>query len=397
LVGNSDPIDNTTYQINDYTSEGWRCVYNGSENSAIIDGLVPNTNYLIHICEYNGNESNELYLTSTTTSNPLQINTIFSEQKEIILDGVSEGSVAWGDYNKDSYLDFVLTGLHENEPIAKIYWNNGNNSFTEQVSSTLIGVYKSSVVLGDYNNDGDLDILLAGATGTESSNLNPICKIYKNNGDNSFSEQSNILLNGIYSGSVDWGDYDNDGDLDIVLTGKNNLNNPITKVHRNNGNGSFTEQTSIILQGVFNSSIAFNDLNNDGYLDIFMMGKNIENEIIAYIYFNTGNSSFIEQPTNAFIGLVEGSVSFGDYDNDGYLDILITGINSSNLPTTKLYRNNQDNSFIEQSDIFLTGVSSGSGIFGDYDNDGDLDILLSGNTNSEFISNIYRNNGDNTF
>jgi hypothetical protein len=78
----------------------------------------------------------------------------------------------------------------------------------------------------------------------------PVSKIYKNNGDGTFTEQTSISLTGVSGSSVAWGDYDNDGDLDILLTGNNSSNVPVSKIYKNNGDGTFTEQTSISLTGV---------------------------------------------------------------------------------------------------------------------------------------------------
>ena len=130
------------------------------------------------------------------------------------------------------------------------------DQFTEQTSISIIGVYASSVKWGDYDNDGDLDLLLTGYTGT-----NWVSKIYKNNSDNTFTEQTGISLTGVYTSSVDWGDYDNDGDLDIVLTGGyySGSNQRISKIYRNNGDNTFTEQTSISLPSVSNSSVAWGE------------------------------------------------------------------------------------------------------------------------------------------
>ena len=72
------------------------------------------------------------------------------------------GSVAWGDYDNDGDLDILLTGIHFIRYDSKIYRNNGNNTFTEQTSISLTGVRWSSAAWGDYDNDGDLDILLTG-------------------------------------------------------------------------------------------------------------------------------------------------------------------------------------------------------------------------------------------
>ena len=105
----------------------------------------------------------------------------------------------------------------------------------------------SSVAWGDYDNDGDLDILLTGVIVQDI-----ISKIYRNNGDNTFTEQTGIVLAGVYDGSVAWGDYDNDGDLDILLTGAINFWNHISKIYRNNGDNSFYRTNRYC----FNRSIA---------------------------------------------------------------------------------------------------------------------------------------------
>jgi hypothetical protein len=82
--------------------------------------------------------------------------------------------------------------------------------FIDWTSIVLPQVYNSSVAWGDYDNDGDLDILLTGNNGSED-----VSQIYKNNGDNTFTEQTQISLTGVSNSSATWEDYDNDSDLDI--------------------------------------------------------------------------------------------------------------------------------------------------------------------------------------
>lgn len=138
----------------------------------------------------------------------------FSDQTSIPLAQCS-GTCAWGDYDNDGDLDFILSGRLEqiDHRITKIYRNDGNNTFTEQTAIPIVGLESSSVSWGDYDNDGDLDILISGWTGSPS--LEALTKIYRNNGNSSFTEQS-IPLIGVYGmSSSKWVDYDNDGDLDI--------------------------------------------------------------------------------------------------------------------------------------------------------------------------------------
>src|SRR4030042_1320748 len=305
---------------------------------------------------------------------------LFIEQTAI-LQSISNGSAAWGDYDNDGDLDILLTG----GGISKIYRNNGNNTFTEQTTITLPGVTNSSSVWGDYDNDGDLDILLTGGN---------VSKIFRNNLNNTFTEQSAIILPGVSYSSAAWGDYNSDGYLDILLTGRLNSQEYISKIYQNNRDNSFTEQTGITITGVNNSSAAWGDYNNDGYPDILLTGNSTTGPV-SRIYLNNKDNTFTEQTEIILEEVAYSSAAWGDYDNDDDLDILLTGNSIS-----KVYRNNGNNTFSEQSGIILQGVAYRSAAWGDFDNDGYSDILITGTTNGQAsgaVTKFYRNNGDNTF
>ncbi|MDY0150795.1 MAG: VCBS repeat-containing protein, partial [Candidatus Cloacimonas sp.] len=108
-----------------------------------------------------------------------------------------------------------------------------NNTFTD-INAGLQGVSSSSVAWGDYDNDGDLDILVIGYSGSDY-----ISKVYCNNGNSSFTDINAGLMG--TNGSASWGDFDNDGDLDILLAGFNFNGVRISKIYRNNGNNSFSD------------------------------------------------------------------------------------------------------------------------------------------------------------
>lgn len=328
-----------------------------------------------------------MLLTLFTLAVNLLFSQPFTEQTGISLEGVSGGSVAWGDYDNDGHLDILLTGDY----VSKIYKNNDNNTFTEQIGIPLTGVVNGSAAWGDYDNDGDLDILLTGKINTDY-----ISKIYKNNGNNTFTEQTRISLTPVAYSSVAWGDYDNDGDLDILLTGKESYEKPISKIYKNNGDNSFSEQRGISLIGISDGSASWGDYDNDSDLDILISGDAGETNITR-IYKNNGNDSFSLQNGNSFTGVSWSSAAWGDYDNDGDLDILLAGYETYKTYLSKIYKNNGDNTFTKQNGISFTGVYKSSVAWGDYDNDGDLDVLLTGFTDSKDISKIYKNNSDNTF
>jgi len=396
--GNAKPLNNSTYSASALfgqgttAGDGWYCVYNGIGDNVTVSGLNGLTNYSVQVFEFDGVEGFEHYLTTTAIENPYKFKTFnFSKQSSNSLKEFAFGSSAWGDYDNDGYLDILITGTAGKGAESKIYRNNGNNTFSEQSNIMLTGVEYSSVAWGDYDNDGNLDILLTGATEGEKA----VSKIFRNNGDNSFKEQTTISLTGVYNGSVAWGDYDNDGDLDILLTGRIGDNMYISKIYRNNGTNSFTEQTAITLPNVGYSSVAWGDYDNDGDLDILLAGNSGLN-IISKIYKNDGNNRFTEQTGISLTGVYYSSVSWGDYDNDGDLDILLTGAPDYGYQTSKIYRNNGNDNFSEQTDILLKGVESSAVAWGDYDNDGDLDILLTGYSRGK-ISKIYTNDGNNNF
>jgi FG-GAP repeat. len=289
----------------------------------------------------------------------------FTEQTGITLQGVSNSSVAWGDYDNDGDLDILLTGSY----ISKIYRNDAG-AFTD-ISAGLTGISYGSGLWGDYDNDGDLDIIIAG-------NNNTI--IYRNDGG-VFTDIT-AGLPGLYYCSAAWGDYDNDGDLDLLLSGTLSSDERISRIYRND-NGVFTD-IEAGLTGVYQSSVAWGDYDNDGDLDLVLSGMSNNNQRITKIYRND-NGVFTD--INAGLsGASWGSVAWGDYDNDGDLDLLVTGNNY----ILKLYRN--DNGIFSEVNTGLPGVNNPSVAWGDCDNDGDLDILITGMTSTgEYISNIYRN------
>ena len=142
------------------------------------------------------------------TENAIQ----FSDQGSLGLPGVAYGAAAWGDYDNDGHLDILLAGSGG----AAIYHNDGNNTFHD-IGAGLNGVSYSSVAWGDYDNDGRLDFLLCGLGNDGHTYQRP----YHNDGNNTFHPLSDFLPYILYHSSVAWGDYNNDGRLDMLVSGGN--------------------------------------------------------------------------------------------------------------------------------------------------------------------------------
>ena len=236
------------------------------------------------------------------------------------LPGVQLGCARWGDYDGDGDLDILLSG----EPsgggrITRIYRNDGNGSFAD-IEAGLPGVRSGpdfrylgdrNVAWGDCDNDGDLDLLLTG---------DGLARVYRN--DEGVFTNLQAGLPGIVESSAAWGDADNDGRLDILLAGLHGAG--ISAVYRNAGGGSFTEVTNAGLIGVEASSVAWADYDNDGWQDILLAGLVTGAEPVMRIYRNLGPGAGFEERPQSF-SICNGSVAWGDYDADGLLDYLFAG------------------------------------------------------------------------
>ncbi|MDI7276155.1 MAG: FG-GAP-like repeat-containing protein, partial [Anaerolineae bacterium] len=301
------------------------------------------------------------------------------------LPGVSAGAVAWGDYDSDGDLDLALAGSLGTGTTARLYRNDGGTFVN--ANAGLQGVAFAAAAWGDYDADGDPDLLVSGG---DVNGYNPVTKLYRNNGNGTFTAVSAGLPAFSY-GDVAWGDHDNDGDLDVLLAGVTdpNAGTSIARIYRNNGNGTFSD-VSAGLQGVLWSSVAWGDYDSDGDLDVLLAGRiGKDGARVAYVYRNDGGS-FVN--INAGLpGVNAGGIGWGDYDNDGDLDILLSG-GTGSQSIARVYRN--DAGTFTDIGAGLAGVIAADAAWGDYDSDGDLDILITGNAGSQRIVRIYRNNID---
>ncbi len=287
------------------------------------------------------------------------------------LPGVEESTVEWGDYDGDGDLDVLLTGEDRGHTFSRVYHNH-NGSFTWNWSIGLIGVAYGSSAWGDYDNDGDLDILLTGATAGPTGNLTPVSRIYRNNGG-TFADIGAGLVE-VWVSSAAWGDYDNDGDLDVLLTGMTAGGTLTTLIYRNNG-GTFTD-IGAGLVGAAEGTAAWGDYDNDGDLDIVLTGRTAEGTRISRIYRN--DAGIFADIGAGLVGVNWSLAAWGDYDNDGDLDVLLMGTRDDVGALTRIYHNSAGT--FTDIGAGLEGLTDGSAAWGDYDNDGDLDILLTGIT-----------------
>jgi hypothetical protein len=305
----------------------------------------------------------------------------------IVNDNTWSEGCAWADYDNDGDMDLVVSTFNDYcwpcyFPI-QLYRNNGDGTFERVGSGPIANEVTAGFgcAWGDYDNDGRIDLFIA--TGFGLNNL-----LFHNEGNGNFTKVTNSVVTGDggFSASGCWLDYDKDGWLDLFV-----LNQQNDFLYHNNGNGTFTKIISgaIINDGLFGRSCAVGDYDNDGYPDLIITtwGGPVR------LYHNERNGTF--SITNAVIPNINNyhdGVSFGDYDNDGWLDLFICSINSGN---NILLHNNAG---VYSQVFYVPSLESGPESFGctwlDFDNDGWLDLFVTNNGNHNFL---YRNNNGNGF
>ncbi len=311
----------------------------------------------------------------------------------VALPGIAHSSVVCGDFNNDGKADVLLTGADGSfTGICQLWQNHLSSGLFSNLNTVLPGFSSSAVARGDFDNDGRFDLLLTGFAGVDANNF-PIylSQVWRNLGNGTFTNiQAN--LPGVDTGAVALGDFDNDGNLDILLTGYSSKG-PVAQVWRNLGNGAFTNSNTG-LPGVLYSSVALGDFDNDGNLDILLTGtpNGYGNAAITQLWRNLGTGTFTNVPTG-LPGISQGAVAWGDFDNDGKLDILLTGYTATGA-VCQIWRNLGNGSFTNMN-VGLPGVYESAVALGDYDNDGKLDIALSGVDNQSVpICQVWRNTGN---
>ena len=272
--------------------------------------------------------------------------------------------------------------------------NDGNDIFSP-VYNPEFPIHNNASYLADYDNDGDLDVLF----------MSDSLKIYRNDNNGNYTKIqvfTDLRIDRSTSISTPWCDFDNDGDLDLLLTGINNVSEPVVYLYENASNDVFIK-TANIFKPVNKGSVEWIDFNSDGYIDLMMSGSDFNGSVTTNLYKNEGKSKFTLVQTD-FPKLFNGRFSWGDYDADGDKDLIIVGSRNfqghdASTGEHKIFRNDGNDHFAEISTDLQLFLSCNSKWI-DFDNDGDLDIVSFGyieNYYSKALLIYYENRGNDQF
>jgi hypothetical protein len=321
----------------------------------------------------------------------------FEQMLTNIIGGLDYGLGAWGDYDNDGFLD--LYTVSPQNTAVHLYHNQGNGTLLKLTNAAVVGPIISdhhsgfSLAWGDYDNDGFLDMMVGNGRGGDGDFTPKPHFLFHNQGDGTFSKitSGSIVNDRRDTWSVTWADYDDDGRLDAFVANDLGENN---QLYHNDGSGKFTALTAgqvgpLVNEGGDSRGAAWGDYDNDGHLDLFVSHgpKNL-------LYHNRGDGTFTKITSGAIVNDTTIYKSHGcswvDYDNDGYLDLFAVQPGDNNF----LYHNNGDGTFTRILTGNLVNHPPDAGSFdvawADYDNDGFIDVFIANYGKNS----LFHNNGN---
>jgi hypothetical protein len=299
------------------------------------------------------------------------------------IESTGSGCLAWGDYDSDGDLDLAMAGATTSGRIARIYENDGDGNLTWDQAQALTGVAGAAAAWGDYDWDGDQDLVLTGYDGSQRISI-----LYENDPEGTLSQDTATTLTGLNSGSADWGDWDGDGDLDLVLTGNDGTNRR-TIFYENDPVGTLTDDGDHGVIGVVLSDADWGDYDADGDLDLAITGETGSGgPRVARVYENDGDGNMTQ--VAHILSIYRSSCDWGDIDLDGDLDLALCGYDGSGLSTYLL--ENTGTGF-SGTPFWFPGVREGALCLVDFDLDGDVDFFMCGADWATKYARLYENRG----
>jgi len=384
--GSDADDDNLTYNLRVGTESGASDIFSGATESGVGNAgfktnktlfrSLPINTYYWSVQSVDGASA----VSDWSQEQILNVRRFVSSQQSIR--PLKESAMDWGDNDGDGDLDLLLTGLDRSGNAQSIAYNNNDGKLELDTESNraLLPLRNGDVAFADYDNDGDLDVLLTG----EDSYENPGSYLYRKE---AMGLTQVLEFPAVSYSSAEWGDYDNDGDLDVLLMGEDSSRQFRTGLFANNGEGNFAQVDSLV--GMANGEVLWGDLDADGDLDLVASGSTSDGLPVLRSFRN--ESGRLEDIDHGLPGLESSDLALSDFDGDGDLDLAAGGISEGGDLRTDVLVNSGDGTLVPLEGVELPGIRGGDLVWGDFDNDRDQDLLIVGNNGTKPILRIYEN------
>ncbi len=306
------------------------------------------------------------------------------------LRSLSNSSMAWSDFDGDGDDDLALMGTNRSGEARTLLYANEEGTLSLHTDAGLLGLTKGDVAWADIDGDGDLDLFSGGQIADD--NREGIIYRVSGEGLGSTFDPAISFSPALDFSSAQFGDLDLDGDLDLVYAGQsdsveNNQLVSLTTVWLNDGDGGYSQGFDGV-EGVNNGDLELADLDGDGDLDLLLTGAATDGDPRTLLYRNDHPLDFID--TGAQIQALESSnLALGDVDRDGDLDLALGGLSASGLYAAMF--TNEGGVLTQREDVALPGIIAGDFTWADYDNDQDLDLIVSGNNGATSLLQVFEN------
>jgi len=292
--------------------------------------------------DQNGDESLRLYRNEDGAAPGERLLSL--DLRQTALQGVRYAALAWGDYDGDGDPDLVVSGMDPSGvSLTQLYRNEGDGVMAADPvnSEAVVNLHNGALAWADYDGDGDLDLSVAGENVTTTGGLGPVTEFYKNDPTGTLNLDPSVVVESkLKGGGLAWGDYDGDGNLDLAVSGRDGVWNAALSVYRNRPTGVLTLDASFTLNTSrrLSARLAWADYDNDGDLDLAASGSSILSDHRTLVFPNR-EGSLSGVPAEEFAGLAGGVVAWADHDGDGRLDLLVSGADGAGVARTALYSN----------------------------------------------------------